>query len=158
MHKPRLARLPWLYTRQPVCFLKLATADRKRILANPDVHSAFVAFANHAIEYGVFVGRYVLMPDHVHLFAAFAPDSLTLSDWVKSLKKALSKALRTQSVPSPYWQKGYFDHVLRSEESCVEKWLYVAQNPVRAGLVERADEWMYQGEIHPLEIREEDWI
>lgn len=52
----------------------------------------------------------------------------------------------------PYWQKGFFDHGLRSAESCQEKWLYVQQNPVRAGLVQHADEWSYQGEIHQLTL------
>ena len=39
-----------------------------------------------------------------------------------------------------------FDHVLRSEESYGEKWLYVRDNPVRAGLVDDASDWPYQGE------------
>jgi putative transposase len=147
-----------VYTRQPVYFLTFCTADRKQILANPEIHASFVKFARRAAEHGVYAGRYVLMPDHVHLFAAFATDSGALSDWVKSLKNALSKTLREQAIPAPHWQKGYFDHVLRSEESCAEKWLYVAQNPVRAGLIARAEDWPYQGEIHSLEVREEDWV
>jgi hypothetical protein len=40
-----------------------------------------------------------------------------------------------------------FDHVLRSDESYAEKWNYVRDNPVRAGLVKSADNWRYQGEI-----------
>jgi putative transposase len=157
MHKPRLSRLTWLHTRQPVYFLTLCAADRKRILANQEIHASFVRFANRAGEHGVYVGRYVIMPEHIHLLAAFAPDSVALSDWVKSLKNALSKTLREQEMTAPHWQKGYFDHVLRSEESCAEKWLYVAQNPVRAGLVEQPGDWPYQGEIHSLEVRGEDW-
>ncbi|HUI07086.1 MAG TPA: hypothetical protein VL486_08770 [Verrucomicrobiae bacterium] len=72
---------------------------------------------------------------------------------MNSLKNALSKAMRQQGIPPPHWQKGFFDHVLRSSESYEEKWLYVLQNPVRAGLVSRAEEWPYQGEIHHLECR-----
>jgi len=45
------------------------------------------------------------------------------------------------------WQPGFFDHILRSDESYTEKWNYVRDNPVRAGLVEIADDWPYQGEI-----------
>jgi hypothetical protein len=44
-------------------------------------------------------------------------------------------------------QAGFFDHILRSDESYSEKWNYVRDNPVRAGLVETADDWPYQGEI-----------
>ena len=90
------------------------------------------------------------MPDHLHLFAAFAVEAISLSTWVKSLKNHLSKTLRQLDVPAPHWQKGFFDHVVRSEESYAGKWTYAAQNPIRAGLVKHMDEWPYQGEIHIL--------
>ena len=40
--------------------------------------------------------------------------------------------------------EGGFDRLLRAEESPQEKWLYMRQNPVRAGLVRRPEEWPYQ--------------
>jgi putative transposase len=76
-----------------------------------------------------------------------------LSDWMKSLKNSLSKTLRGMNVPAPHWQKGFFDHVMRSEESYSEKWLYVAENPIRKKLVGRFEDWPYQGEIYPLQAR-----
>ena len=45
------------------------------------------------------------------------------------------------------WQRSFFDHVLRSNESYSEKWNYVRDNPVRAGLVANAADWPYAGEI-----------
>ena len=102
VHKPRLHRLSLLYVTNPVYYLTACTADRQRILANPRVHEAFTQFGTRATERGVYVGRYVLMPDHIHLFAAFATESLSLSDWMKSLKNSLSKALREQHVPAPH--------------------------------------------------------
>ena len=36
---------------------------------------------------------------------------------------------------------------MRDDESYTEKWIYVRENPVRAGLVARADDWPYQGEF-----------
>jgi len=50
---------------------------------------------------------------------------------------------------TPHWQKGFFDHLLRSEESHAEKWQYVRENPVRAGLCLTAEEWPYAGQIMP---------
>ena len=46
------------------------------------------------------------------------------------------------------WQRELF--VLRSNESYSEKWNYVFDNPVRAGLVSTAQEWKYAGEIETL--------
>jgi putative transposase len=153
MHKPRLPRWDWVFAREPLFFITAATANRQRILASTPVATAFITFAHRATDCGVFVGRHVIMPDHLHLFVAFAPEAPALSDWMKSLKNTLSKALRTTGIPAPHWQKGFFDHVLRSEESYSTKWEYVAQNPVRHGLVKTPTNWPYQGEIHPLDRR-----
>jgi len=109
-----------------------------------------VNFADEALKRNIFVGRYIIMPDHMHLFVKVPAPSENLSNWIKSLKNFLSKALRIQNIPAPHWQKGFFDHVLRSTESYSDKWLYMVENPVRGGLVEKWDDWPYQGEIHPL--------
>ncbi|HEY2681003.1 MAG TPA: hypothetical protein VGI59_06740 [Candidatus Udaeobacter sp.] len=61
------------------------------------------------------------------------------------LKQALAKHIAPPDK-SPIWQRGIFDHVLRSDESYAEKWNYVRANPVRAGLVNDPD-WPYAGEI-----------
>jgi len=152
----RLKRLEWTYKDCPVCYLTLVAYARKPLFANKFVHAAFIKFGETALHHSVTVGRYVLMPDHIHLFAQFAPDSVNLSGWVKSLKNALSKRLRLNSVSAPHWQKGFFDHILRSSGSYEEKWEYVRQNPVRAGLVQRTEEWEFQGKIYPLEFTTED--
>jgi putative transposase len=195
-HRPplqRLKRLDRLFTSHPLYFVTACTEDRKPILANTKVHGDFRKFCRAGLERGVSVGKYVLMPDHLHLFVAFgeeyesalvesrirrsqtgATDGTAttqrryssdpvaalcdrrlslLSEWMKSLKNSLSKTLRGMNVPAPHWQKGFFDQVMRSEESYSEKWLYVAENPVRKKLVTRIEDWPYQGEIYPLEAR-----
>ncbi len=148
MFKPRLSRLDWLYTQTPVYFLTACSHERRNLLANTGVHEVFVRYVNEATKHNVWVGRYVLMPDHLHLFAAFNPLSPSLSEWVKGLKAVVSRHLKNSGVTGPYWQERFLDHVLRSEESHAEKWLYVRENPVRAGLVEDWPNWPYQGEIH----------
>jgi hypothetical protein len=50
----------------------------------------------------------------------------------------------------PIWQKDFFDRQLRSGEGYTEKWQYVRENPVRAGLTPSVDAWPWQGEMHPL--------
>jgi REP element-mobilizing transposase RayT len=68
-----------------------------------------------------------------------------LSRWMGGLKRAIAVTLGCRS--RELWQPGFFDHVLRSDESYADKWNYVRENPVRAGLVRDASEWPYQGEI-----------
>lgn len=152
MHTPRLRRLDWIFAAAPIYFVTACTHARAPWLACSEIHEQFVAFCSRGTVLGAFVGRYVLMPDHFHLFVSFRPGALTLSEWMKSLKNSLSKVLRAMRRPSPHWQDGFFDHVLRSSESYEQKWLYVRENPVRAGLIPGSEEWPYEGEIHRLEL------
>lgn len=147
----RLRRLEAVYDRHPIYFLAVCTADRRPLLASPIMHDAFGRFAQAAAERGAWVGRYVLMPDQMHLFVALEDHRIGVSDWVTSLKNWISKAFRTSEEPSPHWQKGFFDHVMRGSESYAQKWDYVRENPVRAGLVAQAEAWPYAGEIHDIE-------
>jgi putative transposase len=152
---PRLTRLDRLYVRGPIYFVTACTSQRRHLLAQPTIHATFLEFAKHGPKAGVWIGDYVLMPDHLHVFVALDDQRIKLSDWMRSLKGVLSTKLREEEIPSPYWQKGFFDHVLRSQESTTQKWEYIRDNPTRAGLVTRWNEWSYSGEVFPLEYRTE---
>jgi putative transposase len=41
------------------------------------------------------------------------------------------------------WQRDFFEHRLREDESFREKSDYILANPVRAGLVEKPEDWPY---------------
>ena len=144
----RLRRLTNIYQSNPRYFLTLCTEGRERSLASNSVHSAFVEFMRGSPQrYGWFCGEYVLMPDHVHYFAASSPNGVALGAWVKAAKAFTRHANTGCGI---HWQKGFFDHVLRSAESYSEKWAYVRQNQVRAGLVEKADDWPFLGQVDVL--------
>jgi REP element-mobilizing transposase RayT len=133
---------------RPFYFVTFNTSGRSPILARPEVHETFRQFGFRALEdHDVAVGRYVLMPDHVHLFVVLPQEGITLSKWIGSLRNVLGKTLLRVGVQKPHWQQGFFDHLLRRSESYSEKWNYVRMNPVHAGLCKQADEWPYQGEI-----------
>ena len=149
--KPRLRRLDVVFADSPIYFLTACTWNRRAILSAVAMHKAFQTFCLNAPQHGAWVGRYVLMPDHIHVFVSMR--EISLSDWVKALKNSLSKTLRIHGCEGPHWQKGFFDHVLRSGESYSQKWDYVRENPVRAGLVNKAEHWPFAGEIHDLEYR-----
>lgn len=141
---PRLARL---FPSNPVSFVTLCAYRRQRLLATTPVHDGFIRFAERAYaERNIAVGRYAIMPDHIHLFVT-GPDDFELGRWVGVLKRLLARATLRENKSGPFWQRGFFDHVLRSEESYGQKWNYVRDNPVRAGLVTTADDWPYAGEI-----------
>jgi putative transposase len=149
----RPLRLDWIFSeRQAFYFVTFNTSMRTRILARTEINDVFRAFCARAHDqYDIAVGRYVLMPDHIHLFVAFPPTGITLSHWLQALKSVLGKQLLRLGVQKPHWQEGFFDHLLRSSESYSEKWEYVRMNPVRAGLCGQPGDWPYQGEIVSVE-------
>lgn len=154
---PRLfegMRLPHVipFSRAPIYFFTACTANRRPLLAN---ERAFVClreiWSKSTSLDGWFVGRFVLMPDHAHFFAAPSPDAKRRDAWLKLWKSVSARRLaKDLNVVPPFWQADTFDHILRSAESYGEKWEYVRANPVRAGLIERPDDWPWQGEINPL--------
>jgi hypothetical protein len=46
-----------------------------------------------------------------------------------------------------FWQRGFFDHLIRKTERRAQNWDYVRENPVRAGLMSTTKDWPFQGEI-----------
>ncbi len=131
-------------------FVTFNTRERRAILARPEIHEAFRSFCDVASARGISVGRYVIMPDHVHLFVSMDGQDMKLSAWVKLLKTALVKSLKGLGIDGPHWQESFFDHVMRSSESYSQKWDYVRMNPVRAGLCKEPDDWPFQGEVVTL--------
>jgi putative transposase len=131
----RPSRLSRLFdTARPFYFITFNTYKRRNFLARPEVHEAFRIFCSKAQQHDVAVGRYVIMPNHVHLFVAFPKGGIALPNWVQLLRTVIGKRLLHLGVHKPHWQEGFFDHLLRSYESYSQKWEYVRMNPVRARL------------------------
>lgn len=131
-------------------FITTCVSDRKPLLSQPDVHAILrEEWAGCRERHGWVIGRYVVMPDHVHFFATPLPSTViplnkVIGKWKEWTAKRILKAT---DGAAPLWQPEFFDHLLRSEESLAEKWTYVRENPVRAGLVAQADDWPYAGSV-----------
>ena len=147
---PRLERVFQPYD-PPLYFVTLNTQHRRSLLARQEVFDAFLEYARKNAASGRAVGRFVIMPDHIHLFVRIGPD-FRLSDFVRLLKQALTKELKRLGDADDFWQPGFFDRLLRHSDSYSEKWNYVRENPVRAGLCATANDWPWQGEVVRIEM------
>jgi putative transposase len=148
MHK-HLRRLDRVWIPHAVYFITTCVHGRRKLLNScTHVDALLREWQGCRDRHGWLIGRYVIMPDHVHFFCAEDPGGAKspLSAFVGAWKEWTAKALIKESgIPSPVWQKQFFDHVLRHGESYAEKWNYVRENPVRAGLVHAWTDWPYQG-------------
>ena len=152
LEREHLHRLRKVWTRNPVYFLTTCAASRRRILATPAVAVILVeAWRDAWKAYGWSIGRYVVMPDHVHFFAAGHTEAKTLNVFMRDWKRwTARKIVESSQIASPVWQAEFFDHLLRSVRSYSQKWEYIRQNPVRAGLAASPEAWPYAGELNLL--------
>jgi REP element-mobilizing transposase RayT len=161
MIKDRPNRLDLIYINQPLCFVTFTTRDRRAIPSLDDAQLALQRYARCGIDkFNVALGRYVIMPDHVHFFCRPELGARKLSEFIGAWKSWTSRRINALGGPrsataatataTALWQREFFDHCLRPSESYSEKWNYVFDNPVRAGLVSKAQEWRYAGEIETL--------
>jgi REP element-mobilizing transposase RayT len=136
----------------PIVFFTTCTDRRRKILDSPQCQKILREIWQRSADHdGWWVGHYILMPDHLHLFARPEIGARRMADWVQMWKSVSSRRVAAVlSIKPPIWQSEYFDRYLRSAESYSEKWHYVEQNAVRAGLAETAEAWPYRGAVHDL--------
>ncbi|MFL6516016.1 MAG: REP-associated tyrosine transposase [Chthoniobacterales bacterium] len=134
---------------QPIIvFITVCSQDKAPILAKTDVAKTIVTSWKRSESW--LVGRYVIMPNHIHFFCSPAKVPIEpIQKWV-----AYWKSLASREWPRPHeqpiWQRDFWDTQLRQHESYGSKWEYVVNNPVRAGLVKNGEHWPFQGELNPL--------
>jgi putative transposase len=142
VHLPSIER----FNTPVVIFLTVCTKSRKPILASDPVHQ--LLRESWQVNSSWIVGRYIVMPDHVHLFCAPSETTvMPITPWVKLWKSYTARSW-PNADDAPVWQRDFWDRQLRYGESYAEKWDYVVHNAVRANLVERPEQWPYQGELN----------
>lgn len=131
-----------------IIFLTICTEKRKPILCNDEVHQLLLEIWKKAEAW--LVGRYILMPDHIHLFCSpVGQEYPALTTWVQYWKSLSARAWPDRDA-GKVWQRDFLDTQLRKSENYTEKWHYVMNNPVRAELVDASSQWPYQGELNEL--------
>jgi REP element-mobilizing transposase RayT len=137
-HPPRVP--VWIgWEKSVIYFITICVADRKSVLANNAAFSAFKRAVARLRHWKVLAA--VVMPDHLHVIVAPTRDR---DAKVGNFSGALKRWIREELGASWKWQPGSFDRLMRSDESLHEKWLYLQENPVRAGLVSNSGDWPYQ--------------
>lgn len=136
------------WDRAPLVFVTACTAHRQPLLDHQLIHELITGAWREANEWQV--GRYVMMPDHVHFFCSpVSAQSRALEKWMQYWKSLVTKRWPDSHL-IPIWQASHWDRQLRREENYDTKWEYVRQNPVRRGLAQRPEEWLYQGQLNEL--------
>jgi REP element-mobilizing transposase RayT len=144
MNVPDRKRLPhdvplWVDPRRACYFITVCCLQRGvNQLAQDHIALDLIETIKFRNAKGIWYVRLaVVMPDHVHLVVWFPDIEKRVQTIMSKWKEWTAKSLGIG------WQRDFFEHRLRKEESFREKADYVLANPVRAGFIERIEDWPY---------------
>jgi putative transposase len=134
MSRPR--RLPGIsYTGAASYFVTAVTRERRKAFRDIEFGvEAAAALLATADRFAFDVPAYCLMPDHTHMLVTARTDDSSLCDLFGLWKQATGYRWHLRRG-GRLWQAGYFERVLRADESELSVSRYIIENPVRAGLV-----------------------
>lgn len=144
----RKHRLPIeCYTGIVTCAFTACIDGKKKLFVTNDIVHTFIGFLKRATEKHDIRNRiYVFMPDHCHIILEGKSEKSNL--WkCMTLFKQLTGYYMARTVPGFVWQKDFYDHIIRSDKAVKKHTRYVADNPVRGGLVKDFMEYPYTGSL-----------
>ena len=137
-----------------VYFLTLCTADNKPLFMDPGIAGLIaneLELRRNRDEIILFC--FCIMPDHVHMLLSLSHGySKGLIDWVSAFKRYSARVIKKSYGIAPLWQKNFYDHVIRRDESLIKVAEYIVNNPVRKGMVREWKEYPYSRIVDPLPL------
>jgi putative transposase len=89
------------------------------------------------------VHDFVVMPDHVHLLLTVGSD-MAIERAMQFIKGGFSYRLRKEfGYSGEVWQPGFSELRVEDQESFLQHREYIAENPVKAGLVDSPEKFPY---------------
>lgn len=113
--------------------------------------SFWISKQNYAYE----IDAIIILPDHIHMVITLE-NAKNYPKIIRSIKQYFSKRCDTKYYVHylqsksrdkegylPIWQKRFFEHTIRNEKDLQMTLEYMANNPVKHGLVENKEDWIY---------------
>jgi putative transposase len=131
--------------------LRFSTAARAdHFVAPAHVEMVFEQIVRAASDERFAIVAYCFMPDHVHLLVEGLTDGSDCLAFIRRAKQ-FSGFYFKKAHGQRLWQRYGFERVLRNDESMLSVARYILENPVRAGLVARVEDYPFVGsQTHPL--------
>jgi putative transposase len=104
---------------------------------------------------------YVFLPEHLHLLLAVTGSS-TFSQIMHSLKPNFTKAYKQRTGIEGslgFWQRRFYDHIIRDEDDFGRHLDYIHYNPVKHGWASRTEDWPHSSFLAWKErgVYEDEW-
>ena len=120
----------------------LDRCEGKCLLSRPDLAKIVADSLLHFDGVRYRMGDFVIMPNHVHLLAAFTSEEAmnqTCDSWLHFTAFQINRLI---GAKGSFWQEEPFDHIVRSPEQFDHLREYIRENPMKAGL--KAGSYFYR--------------
>ncbi len=117
---------------------------RADVFHDSDDYQAFLELMHESLEERPMrILAYCLMPNHFHLLVWPRKDG-ELSQWMQWLMTThVRRHHRAYQSSGHVWQGRFKAFPIQQDEHLLTVWRYIERNPVRASLVDRAEEWQW---------------
>src|ERR1700677_4170171 len=145
MAKPtRNASSEAILSSERVFFATTKTSMARRILQSERNAMLLIEVLRSNVAAGRFeLHDFVVMPDHLHLLMRI-PSNMTIERAMQLVKGGFSYRLRKEyGFQGEVWQRGFSEVRVNDRQSWLRYREYIGQNPVKAGLVDSAEQYPY---------------
>jgi len=100
--------------------------------------------ANLENRFDLLIDCFTIMPDHIHLIIVFdKAKNVSLSKVVQAFKSLVAKDFRERfDIKEKFWQRGFYDHIIRNEKDYIEKKGYILNNVLKKELADLNQQMM----------------
>jgi len=136
-----------------IVFITVCTFNRRQAFVRPDLNQLVVDELRALQErYHCSVYTYCLMLDHLHYLVRPTQDGVSVLTFANRFKGSSTNQSWAVGWQGKLWQRGCWDHIVRTEESLLAIAQYILDNPVRKGVVARAEDWPWSGHMNPFPL------
>ena len=171
-------RLQRYYGAHHLHFITASCYHRLPLLGSASRRDLFLEALEQARQrYQFVVVGYVVMPEHFHLLMS-EPERGDPSVVLKVIKQRFARLIgkppgdgpaeqfqqKSEDQPSRVWQKRFYDFNVWTAHKEREKLHYMHRNPVKRGLVDQAEQWVWSsyrsyafGEPGTVRVNTQEW-
>ncbi len=129
---------PFAYENTGLYFITLCTQNRKCLFGSigddklipSSIGTTVISIIDEYRHHypGIEIQQYVVMPNHIHFLIFRNPGNeshaISLSRFISHMKSFI-----TLQCGKSFWQRGFYDHVVRTEQDKLEIMEYIQNNP-----------------------------
>jgi putative transposase len=146
-HKRIRLEAPIYATEGQVVSVTVAVKGREPVFTKREIaEGAVYVIQELSAATGVQVLAYCILPDHVHLVISPSPECDVIT-FVGRFKSLVTRSSWAQGISGTFWQRSFWDRIVRKDEDLRTVIEYVLGNSVRAGLVQDWRSYPYGGSL-----------